>query len=85
MVSLLSIVGFHRKAAFLMRESVQIILPLLIQAHTKVISSKHEDGRNGKHTGRHDKGILNVLERICDSYGIEGKIGSMDVAYKIDS
>ncbi|CAO3668784.1 unnamed protein product [Umbelopsis ramanniana] len=71
MVSLLSIVGFHRKAAFLMRESVQIILPLLIQAHTKVISSKHEDGRNGKHTGRHDKGILNVLERICDSYGIE--------------
>ncbi|KAG2187872.1 hypothetical protein INT44_000622, partial [Umbelopsis vinacea] len=72
MVSLLSVVGFHRKAAFLMRESVQIILPLLIQAHTKVISSKQEDGRNGKHTGRHDKGILNVLERICDSYGIEG-------------
>ncbi|KAI8576610.1 hypothetical protein K450DRAFT_255841 [Umbelopsis ramanniana AG] len=72
MVSLLSVVGFQRKAAFLMRESVQIILPLLIQAHTKVISSKHEDGRNGKHTGRHDKGILLVLERICDSYGIEG-------------
>jgi Transport protein Trs120 or TRAPPC9, TRAPP II complex subunit len=80
MVSLLSVVGFQRKAAFLMRESVQIILPLLIQAHTKVISSKNEDGRNGKHTGRHDKGILNVLERICDSYGIEGKTGHMDIS-----
>jgi hypothetical protein len=56
-----------------MRESVHVILPLLIQAHTKTIGSKSYDGRSSKHTGRHDKGILAVLERICDSYGIESK------------
>jgi hypothetical protein len=83
MVSILSFIGFHRKAAFLMRESVHVILPLLIQAHTKVISTKSEDGRPSKNAGRHDKGILAVLERICDSYGIECEYKWQDIWTKL--
>lgn len=70
MVTILSSIGFHRKAAFLMRTSVHIILPLLIQSRAN-LSTKGEDGRPIKQTGRHDKGILAVLEQICMAHGIE--------------
>jgi hypothetical protein len=77
MVTILSNVGFHRKAAFLMRASVHVILPLLIQTRANV-SAKGEDGRPIKQTGRHDKGILTVLEQICMAHGIECKYYRLD-------
>jgi hypothetical protein len=65
MSSLYSSIGYHRKAAWLMHESIERMMPLLIQHRRSNLS------KNGtKVTAAHDSGVLDILKRVCEIYGI---------------
>ncbi|GAN03919.1 hypercellular protein [Mucor ambiguus] len=63
MSSVYSFIGYHRKAAWLMSEGVDRMLPLLIQHRRSGLS-------NDKLSTAHDNGVLEILKRICEIYGI---------------
>lgn len=65
MSSVYSVIGYHRKEAWLMHESVSRILPLIIQ-HRRSGLSKNM----GKISTAHDNGVLEIMKRICEVYGI---------------
>lgn len=60
MSTIYSSIGYHRKAAWLMHEGVERMLPLLVQHRRSKESSKMA----------HDNGVLETLKRICEIYGI---------------
>lgn len=64
MSSIYSLIGYHRKAAWMMQESVGHMLPLLIQ-HRRTGLSKES-----KFSTSQDSGVLEILKRICEIYGI---------------
>ncbi|ORX53995.1 Trs120-domain-containing protein [Hesseltinella vesiculosa] len=66
MSTVLSTIGYQRKAAWCMHESIHSILPLLIQSRANVSNAK--DLAAGLDQNGH--GILQVLKHICDAYGI---------------
>lgn len=70
MSSVLNAVGYHRKSAWLMYESVNRMLPLLIQGRATLASSRDT---TKKDFGKSDDGILEILKRICEVYGLGGK------------
>lgn len=79
MASLLSLVGYRRKHAFLLRQSVLRILPLLIQTRTASGSNTASVAgpitvTNEKNVNllRTDAGVLDCLRKICEVYGIQG-------------
>lgn len=57
-----SSIGYHRKSAWLMHESVERMLPLLIQHRRTGLSKDHKEPV--------DSGVLDILKRICEIYGI---------------
>lgn len=60
-----SSVGYHRKAAWLMHESIERMIPLLIQHRRPSLT------KNGtKMSTTHDSGVLEILKRVCETYGI---------------
>lgn len=63
MSTIYSSIGYHRKAAWLMHEGVERMLPLLIQHRRSGLS------KNANKMG-HDIGVLESLKRICEIYGI---------------
>ncbi|KAG2221446.1 hypothetical protein INT45_005251 [Circinella minor] len=67
MSSVLNAIGYHRKSAWLMYESVNRMLPLLIQSRATLASSRDQ---TKKDYGKNDDGILQVLKRICEVYGL---------------
>jgi hypothetical protein len=69
MSSVLSTIGYHRKSAWFMYETLNRMIPLLIQGRAAMASSNP----NKKNAGKGDDGILEVLKRICEVYGIGGK------------
>lgn len=71
MSSVLSTIGYHRKSAWFMYETLNRMIPLLIQGRAAMASS----GPHKKEIGKGDDGILQVLKRICEVYGIGGKAG----------
>ncbi|KAL7320454.1 hypothetical protein PS15m_000343 [Mucor circinelloides] len=66
MSSVLSTIGYHRKSAWFMYETLNRMIPLLIQGRAAMASSSP----NKKDVGKGDDGILEVLKRICEVYGI---------------
>lgn len=74
MSTILSSIGYHRKAAWLMHESIHSILPLLIQSRATLSNSRTQGNKSSSSDNNNNKhGILQVLKRICDVYGIGGK------------
>lgn len=69
MSSVLDFIGYHRKSVWLMHESVNRMLPLLIQSRATLASSR-DQGK--KDYGKNDSGILAVLKRVCEVYGLGG-------------
>lgn len=69
MSSLLSVIGYHRKSAWFMYEMLNRMIPLLIQGRAAVASSLNS---NKKSLEKSDDGILEVLKRVCEVYGIGG-------------
>ncbi|CAO3600653.1 unnamed protein product [Absidia cylindrospora] len=67
MSTVLSSIGYHRKAAWCMHESVHCMLPLLIQGRAALSNSQDLDSK-GSSMDKH--GVLQLLKRICDVYGI---------------
>ncbi|CEP15600.1 hypothetical protein [Parasitella parasitica] len=65
MSSVYSFIGHHRKAAWLMHEGVDRMMPLLIQ-HRRSGLSKDA----GRLSTAHDNGVLEILKRVCEIYGI---------------
>ncbi|KAI8343814.1 TRAPP II complex [Blakeslea trispora] len=65
MSSILSTIGYHRKSAWYMYETLNRMVPLLIQGRATMAST----GVAKKMT-KGDDGILEVLKRICEVYGI---------------
>lgn len=65
MSSVYSFIGYHRKAAWVMHQSVDCMMPLLIQ-HRRSGLSKDA----GTLSTAHDHGVLEILKRICEIYGI---------------
>ncbi|KAI8972379.1 TRAPP II complex [Pilobolus umbonatus] len=63
MASLLSHIGYHRKSAWTMYETLNRMLPLLIQGRA-VMAGSHRKAE------KEDDGILEVLKKICEVYGI---------------
>jgi hypothetical protein len=70
MSSVLSTIGYHRKSAWFMYETLNRMIPLLIQGRAAMASSSPN---NKKNANKGDDGILEVLKRICEVYGIGGK------------
>ncbi|KAI9475700.1 MAG: TRAPP II complex [Benjaminiella poitrasii] len=66
MSSILSTIGYHRKSGWIMYETLNRMVPLLIQGRATMASSVS----NKKDTGKGDDGILEVLKKICEVYGI---------------
>lgn len=74
MSSVYSSIGYHRKAAWLMHESVERMLPLLVQNRRAAISSPStKDANKVTIPTSHDTGVLEILKRICEIYGIGEK------------
>ncbi|CAO3642865.1 unnamed protein product [Cunninghamella echinulata] len=69
MSTILSTIGYHRKSAWLIHESIHSILPLLIQSRATLSNSKSQ-GNKSSSDNNNKHGILEVLKRICDVYGI---------------
>ncbi|CEI86846.1 hypothetical protein RMCBS344292_01273 [Rhizopus microsporus] len=69
MTSILSVIGYHRKSAWFMYEMLNRMVPLLIQGRAAAASAVNG---NKKHLDKNDDGILEVLKRICEVYGIGG-------------
>lgn len=69
MSTVLSVIGYHRKSAWFMYETLNRMIPLLIQGRAAVASSVNS---NKKNLEKSDDGILEVLKRICEVYGIGG-------------
>ncbi|KAI8373047.1 TRAPP II complex [Radiomyces spectabilis] len=67
MASVLSAIAYHRKAAWMMYESTNRMLPLLIQGRATLAASRDTSKRKIE---EHDTGILQVLKTICEVYGI---------------
>ncbi|KAK4519974.1 uncharacterized protein ATC70_010218 [Mucor velutinosus] len=65
MSSVYSFIGYHRKAAWLMHEGVDRMLPLLIQHRRSGLSKD-----TAKLSTAYDNGVLEILKRICEIYGI---------------
>lgn len=61
-----SSIGYHRKSAWLMHESVEHMLPLLIQYRRAGLSKDF----NKIIPTNHDSGVLDILKRICEIYGV---------------
>ncbi|KAI8063251.1 TRAPP II complex [Gongronella butleri] len=70
MSTVLSTIGYQRKAAWCMHESIHCMLPLLIQSRATLSNAKDAANAGNKQSGH---GILQVLKRICDVYGIGEK------------
>ncbi|KAI7900256.1 TRAPP II complex [Cokeromyces recurvatus] len=66
MSSILSNIGYHRKSAWIMYETLNRMVPLLIQGRAAMASIN----ANKKNSAKADDGILEVLKRICEVYGI---------------
>jgi hypothetical protein len=64
MSSVYSSIGYHRKAAWLMHESIERMMPLLIQHRRSSLS------KNRKVSTANDSGVLDILKRVCEIYGI---------------
>lgn len=69
MTSILSVIGYHRKSAWFMYEMLNRMVPLLIQGRAAAASAVNG---NKRHLDKNDDGILEVLKRICEVYGIGG-------------
>ncbi|CAO3597656.1 unnamed protein product [Absidia cylindrospora] len=67
MSTILSTIGYYRKAAWSMHESIHCMLPLLIQSRA-TLSNSRDYGSKATDTDNH--GILQILKRICEVYGI---------------
>ncbi|KAI8641004.1 TRAPP II complex [Parasitella parasitica] len=65
MSSIYTFIGYHRKAAWLMHEGVDKMLPLLLQHRRSGLPKDM-----GKLSTVHDNGVLEILKRICEIYGI---------------
>jgi hypothetical protein len=63
MSTVYSAIGYQRKGAWLLHESIEYMLPLIIQ-HRRTGLSKES------HKSEHDIGVLELLKRICEVYGI---------------
>ncbi|MBM6387631.1 MAG: hypothetical protein JSY10_27235 [Paenibacillus sp.] len=61
MSSVLSTIGYHRKSAWFMYETLNRMIPLLIQGRAAMVGTVKKEK---------DDGILQVLKRICEVYGI---------------
>ena len=61
-----SLISYHRKSAWMMYQGVERMLPLLIQ-HRRTGLSKEN---NKFLSTSHDSGVLEILKRICEIYGI---------------
>lgn len=66
MASVLSTIGYHRKSAWFMYETLNRMIPLLIQGRAALQSSTHTSAEKKEK----ENGILQVLKRICEVYGI---------------
>lgn len=66
MASVLSTIGYHRKSAWFMYETLNRMIPLLIQGRAAMQSSTHTTAVKKEK----ENGILQVLKRICEVYGI---------------
>lgn len=66
MSTVLSTIGYHRKSAWFMKETLNRMIPLLIQGRAAMSIT------NKKNLDKGDDGILEVLKRICEVYGIGG-------------
>ncbi|KAI8877388.1 Trs120-domain-containing protein [Backusella circina FSU 941] len=64
MSTVYSAIGYHRKGAWLLHESIEHMLPLIIQ-HRRTGLSKDAHSKS-----EHDMGVLELLKRICEVYGI---------------
>ncbi|KAG2204837.1 hypothetical protein INT47_004112 [Mucor saturninus] len=62
MALIYSSIGYHRKSAWLMHETVDRMLPLLIQQHRRTLGKSSPTN--------HDDGVLNILKHMCEIYGI---------------
>lgn len=62
LASILSTIGYHRKSAWFMYETLSRMIPLLIQGRAAMAGSPLKKEK--------DDGILQVLKRICEVYGI---------------
>ncbi|KAF7727378.1 hypothetical protein EC973_007621 [Apophysomyces ossiformis] len=67
MATVLSTIGYHRKSAWMMYECVNRMLPLLIQSRATLASARDQ---SKKPVGKSDDGILEVMRRICEVFGI---------------
>ncbi|KAI8098748.1 TRAPP II complex [Halteromyces radiatus] len=67
MSTILSCIGYHRKAAWSMHESIHCMLPLLIQSRATLSNAPRDPGKGSE---KNNDGILQVLKRICEVYGI---------------
>lgn len=79
MATILSSIEYHRKAAWCMHESIHCMLPLLIQSRATLSNARDY---NSKGSDKDSQGILQILKRICEVYGIGGKIGRKKTTYK---
>lgn len=68
MALIYSSIGYHRKSAWLMHETVERMLPLLIQYRRTGTVGK--EGKLGSIPIHHDQGVLEILKRMCEIYGI---------------
>lgn len=74
MASTLNTIGYHRKSAWIMYESVNRMFPLLIQGRANLAGARDTK----KDLGRNDSGILDVLKRVCEIYGLGGNVKYRD-------
>lgn len=75
MATVLSSIGYHRKSSWFMYETLNRMIPLLIQGRAAMAnSSTGASNGNGAAVAaakkEKDDGILQVLKRICEVYGI---------------
>ncbi|KAI7903009.1 TRAPP II complex [Cokeromyces recurvatus] len=61
MATIYTIIGYHRKAGYSIHKGIELMLPLLVQQRRT--SKQYND----------DQGILKLLPRLCDIYGIGGQ------------
>lgn len=66
MSSIYSSIGYHRKAAWLMHESVGCMLPLLIQYRRTGLSKSVSN----LISENYDIGVLEVIKHVCEVYGV---------------
>ncbi|KAI9025957.1 TRAPP II complex [Phycomyces nitens] len=67
MATVLSTIGYHRKASWVLYESTTRMLPLLIQSRTAIAGSRDQAKKS---VGKSDSGVLDVMKQICQVYGL---------------